>query len=50
MSVVPPIDKDLAAWLQAVTWVATGGGVIITLIKFWSEQRLRAARVRNLRN
>ena len=40
MSWLPSLDATTKDWLQAVSWMAAAVGVILTVIKFWSELRL----------
>jgi len=50
MMSIPPLDKDLKDWLQAIAWIAAAIGAFVAAIKFWSELRLgREQRNRELR-
>jgi hypothetical protein len=37
---MPTLDENLKNWLQAIAWIAASIGVVITVIRFWSELRL----------
>ena len=47
---IAPMDQGLKDWLQAGAWIATAVGLIVTVVKFWSEIRQgRLLRERELR-
>jgi hypothetical protein len=37
---IAPMDQGLRDWLQAGAWLAAAIGLIVTVVKFWSELRL----------
>jgi hypothetical protein len=50
MAWLPSLDSTTKDWLQAVSWMAVAVGVVVTVIRFWSELRLgREQRERELR-
>jgi hypothetical protein len=50
MHEVPPLSANVMGWLQALAWVATAVGIVVTGVKFGIELRLtREQRERDLR-
>ena len=47
---ITPMEQGLKDWLQAGAWIATAVGLVVTVVKFWSEFREgRLQRQRDLR-